>query len=350
MIYINPGEAALLNDALEALHAATGAEGKLCQEPANRGDDLRPDALVEITVDQQRIPFVVEVRKTDRLEILGHIKAQLDAWIRQRFPNHRPLLITPFMTRELAERCRAIDLPFLDTAGNVYLRANGVLLYVTGRPKPRQLERTAYRADTAAGLRLVFALLREPTLTTKPYREIADIAGIALGTIGPVLKDLEQRGFLRRGREQELKLVNGLRLLDEWLTHYPVVLRPKLHPRRYQADPKRLLQLDPARHEAYWGGEPAAERLTGFLKPEHYTLYTRGTAHAVLAEARIRADPNGNLELLEAFWAVATRIEKPGVAPPLVVYADLTLTREARNLEAAKLIYDEYLKPALGTE
>ena len=48
----------------------------------------------------------------------------------------------------------------------------------------------------AAALRMIFALLCEPPLLDRSYREIATAAGIALGTVGPVLEDLRERRLL----------------------------------------------------------------------------------------------------------------------------------------------------------
>ena len=60
-------------------------------------------------------------------------------------------------------------------------------------------------------------------------------------------------------------------MLQEWVTHYPTTLRPKLNPRRFQGDPEQLHQANIDQHHAYWGGEVAAEKLTHFLKPAHFT-------------------------------------------------------------------------------
>jgi hypothetical protein len=35
------------------------------------------------------------------------------------------------------------------------------------------------------------------------------------------------------------------------------------------------------------------------------------------------------------------------VVPPILAYADLAATTDGRNLEAAKMIYDQYVEPAL---
>jgi hypothetical protein len=339
----------LLREALQALHEISGLDGHVLPDHPNEGSQYQPDALIEIVAGEQRVPFVVEVKNhADRVQVLGHVKSQLEKAIQDGFLKYHPLLITPYITRQLAEECRKLNLPFIDTAGNAYINTAGIFLYVAGQPKPEHLERLP-RTSTSAGLRVVFTLLCEPELTINTYRAIAQYTGVALGAIGPVLKSLQRREFLRSDpKRQHMVLQRASELFDEWLAQYPSMLRPKLHPRRYQVEPERLLQVDLVKHKAYWGGEVAAERLTGYLKPEHFTIYARGVIHPLLAEAYMRLSPTGNVEILDAFWPEQVTKENPALVPPLLVYTDLMMTGEARNVETAKLIYDRYIEPTLN--
>ncbi|HEY0306891.1 MAG TPA: hypothetical protein VGB94_01910 [Acidobacteriaceae bacterium] len=61
-----------------------------------------------------------------------------------------------------------------------------------------------------------------PTLAGAQYREIAKFAQVGLGTIGPVLKDLTQRGYLQKAKTPAGALVRRKELLNEWVTNYPV--------------------------------------------------------------------------------------------------------------------------------
>lgn len=342
-------ERLILQDALGALQDTTGAVGQLVAfENPKIGREV--DAVLDVTVDSKTETFLAEVKAADRAQVITHVKAQLDRLRHGKFRTCRPLLVTPYMTRQLAEACRHIDLSFIDTAGNAYLRANGMLLYVIGQNKPQQYERKAYRANTQAGLRIVFSILCKPELIGKTYREIAKFAGVALGTVGPVLKDLQERGFVRRTRSKDLKLQNAEKLFDEWVTRYPETLRLKLNPRRYRIDWETIHKADLNRFQGYWSGERAAEILTGHLRAEHYTIYTRGLPQDILAALRMRADTEGNAELLTAFWS--QKLDDPGraIAPAILVYADLTLTGETRNVETANILYEQAIKPALRAE
>jgi hypothetical protein len=79
-------------------------------------------------------------------------------------------------------------------------------------------------------------------------------------------------------------------------------LRPKLNLGRFRADPERLQHAALAPLNAYWGGEPAAEKLTHYLKPAHFTIYTGEPIAKLVAAGRMRAEPGGNVEILEKFW------------------------------------------------
>ena len=189
-------------------------------------------------------------------------------------------------------------------------------------------------------------MLCQPALAEATYRDLARAAGVALGAVGPVVGDLQARGFLVQ-RENKT-LTNTQKLIEEWVTRFPDTLRPKLLRGRYQADRDRLLALDLRVHHGYWGGEVAGQRLTGYLKPERFTVYLEGEQKTLLTQARMRLDPNGNTEVLQAFWNLPADEKYADVVPPLLAYADLMATEDGRNLETARLIYEQFLEPIQG--
>jgi len=328
----------ILDAAGQALKRTTGLDADI--HPAPVGQDRAADAILELATNQRRHRFRVEIKAVDRFETPALIKAQGQA---HREP---PLLVAPYITREVAERCRQLHLPFIDTAGNAYLEGPGLLVYVIGNNKPADLRKDHFRALNPAGLQVVFALACQLALVQTTYREIAARAGVALGTVGPVMRDLEARGYLRFQREPDRRLLDPKRMVEEWVTHYPITLRPKLNPRRFRAETERLQQADLLHQNAYWGGEPAAEKLTRYLKPAQFTIYAREPIAKLISAGRMRADPTGNVEILDTFWNFAPEKEFPDVAPPILVYADLLATHDGRDAEAARMIYEQRIAPA----
>jgi hypothetical protein len=132
---------------------------------------------------------------------------------------------------------------------------------------------------------------------------------------------------------------------------YPVRLRPKLVVGRFTAPDLGWWQkarIDPRR--AVWGGEVAADRLTGRLKPGRRTLYVWGKADDIILANRLRPDDRGEVEILEAFWTLGEGPEAgpEDVAPALLVYADLMATGDPRNVEVARLVRERHLRGVLG--
>ena len=144
----------------------------------------------------------------------------------------------------------------------------------------------------------------------------------------------------KRGR----RLANKAKLIERWVTTYPELLRPKLVLGRYRAVDRDWWKHAPFQNfQAWWGGEVAAAKLTKYLKPEQVTIYIKGKPAELLLTNKLKKDPNGDVELLEAFWQINYDWPHTELAPPLLIYADLLATGDARNIETAMMIYEQEL-------
>lgn len=93
------------------------------------------------------------------------------------------------------------------------------------------------------------------------------------------------------------------------------------------------------------GGEPAAEIITGYLRPEIYTFYTELTKPELIKGAKLIPDPNGKIQVFKKFWKKDYPVTMGEyIAHPLLIYADLVITDDPRCIETAQMIYDQYLK------
>lgn len=341
-------EAQTLEAALTALNRTTGITGKVVgQEQWDAEHRARADAQVTLTAGGKRHNYVVEVKNTDRFAALGVIKTQLAAY------KDAGLLVAPYVTAELAERCRQLELQFVDTAGNAYLDRPGLFVLVTGqRRNPQETVTPARRANTATGMRVVFALLCKPDLLNAPYRVINEAAGVALGAVGWVFFDLNGRGHvLGDGRKGERRFTDPRRLVNEWVVNYPLKLRPKLALGNFRAPhPEWWRKTKIEAYDACWGGEIAGDMLVHNREPGLVTVYMRGDAKRLILDQRLRADAKGDIEILEKFWhfEYAAPTKAPHTVPPLLVYADLMAGPDPRNHETAKLVYDRHLAHAFG--
>jgi hypothetical protein len=129
----------LLQRAFDALHRTTGLEGRLVDISVPGQHGRRADALVEITAEGKRHTYVAVLKRVDRFATLGIIKHQFEQY------DKPGLLVTSYVTPEVAERCRTLHIAFIDTAGNAYLQAPGLLVFVKGQRAPRSLSENQHK-------------------------------------------------------------------------------------------------------------------------------------------------------------------------------------------------------------
>ena len=101
-----------LERAIVAFENATGLHAEARIE---RRDPDRPDTLLDVFVDERTFRFAAEIKAIDRFQTLGTIKAN------EHLAQDPPLLVAPYVTEAIAERCRELHLPFIDAAGNAFI-------------------------------------------------------------------------------------------------------------------------------------------------------------------------------------------------------------------------------------
>lgn len=335
----------LLQLALQALEAASGIR---CTGDLHLDDDGRGTVRLAFPARADGPCTVVSY------EALVRTSERVGGGAGGAHPNsasetHSHLLwILPRVSDARGADLRKRGIAYLDAGGNAYLRGDNHFVLISGMKVP-DLGLAPSReagATTMSALKVIFTVLCEPALLNAPYRDIAKAAGVALGAVGPILEDLARRRFTV-GKKPEVQLADPKRLLDEWATNYPTRLRPKLRPRRFRAGlPDWRERLDLRACGGFWGGEIAADRYTHFLKPATATIYMppdTAKLTELVVSARLRPDPAGDIEVLDAFWTMPTDPDHPDLVPRVLVYADLLASLEPRNIEVARLIFQKQI-------
>jgi hypothetical protein len=310
----------------------------LAQEPT-LAIGFRPDRRIKMVMQGKALDYYAEIKititKPHKLLLLMH---------RENL-NYPLLLVAKYVNAQMAEQLKLDGIEFIDTAGNTFINQPPIYIFVKGNRPPEDVRKAPLkRAFKPAGLRIIYAFLCNPGLENKTYREIAAATDVALGTVDWIMKELKDLGFLLDMGKRGNKLIRREDLLQRWVTTYPEQLRPKLILGRYRGEYGWWQQkkLDPL--VAQWGGEVAAERLTHYLKPEIITIYTTPQQlNQLLLGNRLRKDPEGDVEILERFWQPVEMWQYEDFVHPILVYADLLATGNQRNIETAKMIYEQHI-------
>ena len=319
-------EQEILNKAINRFREETG--NNLIPLYSNKNFNL------ELIWEENDIKFEAEVKNTINRGMLGLIKNQLN-----KFKNI-PILITFYVNPDLAEIIRKLEINYIDTAGNVFIKVPPIHIDIRGKKfdKNINLKNLTGRAFQPAGMQIVFTLLCNPGLEKKPYREIADIANTGLGTVQITFKDLERQGYIFDTGKQGKRIRKKEDLIKKWVILFPDKLKPKYFFGRYVKDDNVTFEnWDIGKFGGLWGGETAAAKLTKYLKPFIHTIYIGERVGEFILKNKLRKEQNGNIEIIKKFWGFP---ENADIVNPILIYADLLATGDPRNIETANIIYE----------
>jgi hypothetical protein len=327
-------ELEIVNTALENLKKITGIT---CNWVAIAQKNI--DGKLKFKIYNKEITFWVEEKK----ELRNH---QLPV-IRNLANKYEPLIVVAErIFPKVKEELRQQKIAYLEANGNIYIQRKDIFIWLDNqKPIPVEKEKTN-RAFTKTGLKLIFQLLINEDLLNLPYREMAKQTGLAFTNLPYIINGLKVNGYILQIDNRKKKLNNKDKLIRTWVERYEDKLKPDLHIGTFRfADNnqfKRWKDIQLKNKDTVWGGEPAAALLTKYLNPEILTLYTTATKIDLLKNYKLIPDTGGYIKIYKKFWEV-TNFDNI-TAPAFLIYADLINSGDSRNIETAKIIYNEYIK------
>lgn len=332
----------ILREGLDQLELVLGHGWKVTLRPNKKGYGDDQFIIYRIAREGQKEAY--------RAECLVYTNFK-DEHIARNFTqikNNKTIVIAENILPKTRELLRKEEIDYLDVNGNCFIKEenNGenLFLYFDGQKNKEYHKERYNRPFTKAGLKVTYQFLLNPHLINNTYREIAERAGIALGNIKPILNGLIEEGFVLRKNKNEYKLIKIDELIDKWANAYGDKLKPTLEIGTFRfLNPNEFddwKEMDLNNDKTCWGGEPAANLYTNYLKPGILTFYTEETKGDLIRKYKLVPDINGNIKVFRKFWKGTTE-EK---TTPILTYADLILTRDMRCLETAHMIYEQYIE------
>lgn len=300
------------------------------------------DGQLELMLLDYKAVFNVEIKNELRAHQLPKIFDQAN--------RYAPLIVVaqhifPLLKKKLRDH----NINYLETNGNVWIKQPGFIVWIEHPYTERIQKEKGNRAFTKTGLKVLYDFLLHEEHINLPYREIAEMNFVALGNINYIINGLKERNFLINVNDKEYKLHNKVTLLEKWVTAYGQRLKPTLLVDTYrflrEDDLNNWKNLSLTPGKTWWGGEPAAELLTNYLRPAEWVLYTTETKAELMKHYRLVPDEQGPIKVFRKFWGY-TRLNEKTVSP-LLVYADLINSTDSRCIETAQKIYHEFLHDKL---
>jgi len=297
------------------------------------------DKLVKFKYQKKDLLYCVEIKPNINNTIIALLL------YRKEILPHPLLLITRHVNNNKAEELKKNGIQFMDTAGNAYINYYPIFIFIKGnKPPDIFFKNTLHRAFEPSGLKIIYNLLCYPDLIKKPYRYIAEITNVALGTVGWVVNDLINLGFVVEMGERGRKLLKKEEVFNRWCIDYNEKLRPKLLINKFTGPENWWIHYKLNPEYAQWGGEVAANKLTKHIKPQDIIIYAdREKYQNIVIENKLHKDINGNIEFFERLWKFDRTNEFKEIVNPILIYADLINTGNQRVIETARIIYEEYI-------
>ena len=331
-------ELILVNNALEQLKKVAAIEGRW-RNAKETNESLLTDGELTFTINQQTITLPVVIKK----ELRNHHLHSLQDVVHE-YP--QLMILSKNIFPRLREELRERKIAYLEVNGNFYLEQGSIFVFINGNPPYQTEKEGSNRAFTPAGLKVVFHFLLYEESINHTYREIADKTGASLGNIKNVMDGLKEAKFLLPKDKTAWMLTKKRALLRKWTNYYNEALQSKLSLGTYRFVSKETIdhwqELTLREGETFWGGEPAADLLTNHLRPDRLILYTSESKASLMKNYKLVPDEKGPVRIYRKFWYQ----ESPttNIAPPLLVYTDLTNWGDKRSRETANIIYEQYLQ------
>jgi hypothetical protein len=302
------------------------------------------DPVIRILTPHQPIEYNTEIKRNLSISNIGTVFHQI-----QRMPT-KNIIIARYISSPLSKKMMELNIPFIDTAGNTYINDPPVLIFIHGNKLSAELRKeTAKKIFDTSGLKIIFSLLCNNHLLNANYREISEKARVSLGSVSNIFKELSRKGYIIDSSSHGRRFQQKKDLFNKWIMLYAENLRPKNLVGLYSAqNPEFWKNENLSTHNALWGGEVAANKLTNYLHPEIITIYAQKPVNNLILKCRLWKSSEGKIEIRNKFWNFNETNKKDDIVPEILIYADLIASADSRNMETAKIIYEEYIERHLG--
>jgi hypothetical protein len=260
------------------------------------------------------------------------------------------LLVTRYLSDPAIERLLEQDIEFIDGAGNIHLNSPAAYVLIRGKRRPKEKTSSIFQI-TPNILKIIYILLKSPTILGNPPKELARVAGVTSATVSQTLKKLSQLGYLQRQRNKTYQIVNYTKLLERWEMGYVESLRPKLllgtftsaAGIKFSETAENIISL--LKEESFLiGGELGAGIATSYLHPQGATLHVLDNHRSIAAKLRLKASSRGEIIFLQQFgdWNAFNDVDS--LADPLLIHAELMRENDERLSETAERLFDRYIE------
>lgn len=346
-------ERAILTRALEQLRFQTGLVGRVSRSNLS---DKAFETGAEAGEPRVKFDSIKKYLITHMQE--GGINGRAMQELIEAARGEDNLVIADYVGEEEGDRFRESNINYLDNVGNAYLNLSPIYVFIQGK-KPRDtysMDRAA-KLFTETGLRVILALLVNDELLNASYRKIADHAGVSMGTIGWILRELKNQGFTthKKGR---FAWVQRVKLVKMWVEEYPNLREKYSLGKYFTQDHNWWKSVNLACYEGVLGGDITAPNCAKNFTPKNAEVFVGKYKHNQLVSdlglipakeierlgTKVSQQGLVRVEVLGKFWGQEDSQDLfTNTVHPILTYASLMDSWNPESRELAAKVARQFL-------
>jgi len=316
------------------------------------------DGQLILHTPQATVEYICEIKSNITSETINNVIEYFTHFRERLDKNQKPLLITENLSNQSVEDLLKKDIEFIDVTGNMYLNSSSFYLLVRrpSFPLKNSLKDSVEITDTT--LMVIFFLLQNPDRSMKFINSEERLKKKFLNPDKLEIDKLCKLNYLEK-RHGTYQIVDYLKLLERWELAYTETLRSQLFidtftPINNLAFTKisDLLIQKANDWEYLIGGELGAALATNYLHPITATLHVPENYTRIFVDLKLKPSSTGEITFLKKWtaldaWKNNGNAKNSNLADPLLIHAELMMSKDERLRETAHIIFNKYIKPKI---
>ena len=317
------------------------------------------DGQLILHTPQATVEYICEIKSHVTRETINNVIEYFTHFRERLDKNQKPLLITENLSDQIVEDLLKKNIEFIDVTGNIYLNSYSFYLLVR-RPSTRLKD---YLKDsvqiTDKTLMVIFFLLQNPDLSRKFIDSEESLDKPFLNPDKLEIDKLYKLNYLEK-RNGTYQIVDYLKLFERWELAYTETLRSQLFIDTFTpinnlpfSDISKLLIQKENDWDYLIGGELGAALATNYLHPITATLHVPENYTRIFVDLKLKPSSTGEITFLKKWtshdiWKNNDNFKNSNLlADPLLIHAELMMSKDERLRETAHIIFNKYIKPRI---
>jgi hypothetical protein len=317
------------------------------------------DGQLILHTPQATVEYICEIKSHITRETINNVVEYFTHFRERLDKNQKPLLITENLSDQIVEDLLKKNIDFIDTSGNIYLNSSSFYLLVrrTSTLVKDNLKDSVEITDTT--LMVIFSLLQKPKILMNFIDSEESPNKQFLNPTKLEIDKLCKLNYLEK-RHGTYQIVDYLKLLERWELAYTETLHSQLFidtftPINNLAFTKisDLLIQKANDWEYLIGGELGAALATNYLHPITATLHVPENYTRIFVDLKLKPSSTGEITFLKKWTSLDTwknngNAKNSNLADPLLIHAELMMSKDERLRETAHIIFNKYIKPKIN--